>query len=137
MGRGELLCLGNILTSVIEASMEADPSFDRYLSERNSKQGGGRGECSSIGSKGPAVFALAGHHKFSAAGLSSCNPLFDSSASNRWQDSCVELPRCRGRDADDGAVFTPSSLLSGIVWIYLIPVYFLFLGPLPLLRLGM
>ena len=95
--------------------MGVSPSFDRFLPERNSKRGGGRGYCSSIGSEGPAGLALAGHPKLSAAGFSSCNQLFDASASNRWRDSGAELPRYRGKDADDKAVFTPSLLLSGIV----------------------
>ena len=64
----------------MEASMGVDPSFDRYLSEKNEEQRGGRRDCSSVGSEGSAVLVLAGHHTFSTAGYPSCNPFFDSCA---------------------------------------------------------
>ena len=49
--------------------MGVDPSFDRYLSEKNEEQRGGRRDCRSVGSEGSAVLVSAGHHTFSTGGF--------------------------------------------------------------------
>ena len=49
--------------------MGEDSSFGRYLSQKNEEQGGGQGDCRSVGSEGSAGLVLAGHHKFSTGGF--------------------------------------------------------------------